>query len=200
MIYEVRNLQEVTCLCIHWTNEFLNECWSIVSLSCIVWKVSPFRVNSQLFVLVTTVNSSVVLVYYILSLLAIALNDELLHLLNSKVDRNNLSNTEECRLQNSVGTVTKTNLLCNLCCVDIVNSDVILSEVTLYLIRYEVYEFLTIKDRIQQECTVLTQSTYYIIHVQVSLNVACNEVRSVYLIGRTDRTITETEVRTGETT
>ena len=62
------------------------------------------------------------------------------------------------------------------------------------------YEFITLKDCIQQECTVLTQSTRYVIHVQISLNVACNEVRSIYLISRTDWTITETEVRTGETT
>ena len=98
MINEVRNLQEVTCLCVHRTNEFLNECWSVVNLSFIVWKVSPCWVNSQLFVLVTTVNSSKVLVYNILTLLAITLNDELLHLVYGKIERDNLCDTEESRL------------------------------------------------------------------------------------------------------
>jgi len=43
-----------------------------------------------------SVLSSKVLVYDILPFLAVALNDELLHLLNSKLERNNLRDTEEC--------------------------------------------------------------------------------------------------------
>ena len=38
------------------------------------------------------------------------------------------------------------------------------------------------------------------VHVQVSLNVTSNEVRSVNQISGTDRSITETQVRTSETT
>ena len=200
MINEVRNLQEVTWLCVHWTNKLFNECWCIVCLSIVIREVSPSWVNSQLLVLVTTVNSSKVLVYDILTLLAVTLNDELLHLVNCKVERNNLCNTEECRLEDSVGTVTETNLLCNLCSIDIVNGDIVLSEVALYLIRNEVYKLLTIKDSVQQECTILTQTTCNVVHVQVSLNVTSNEVWSIYLICRADWVVTETEVRTCETT
>ena len=200
MINEVRNLQEVTCLCVHWTNKLLNECWCIVCLSIIVWEVSPCWVNSQLLVFVTTVNSSKVLVYNVLTLLTVTLNDELLHLINSKVERDYLSNTEERRLEDSIGTVTKANLLCNLSSVDVVNADIVLCKVTLNLIRNEVYKFLTIKDSVQQECTILTQTTCNVVHVQVSLNVTSYEVRCIYLISRTDWIITEAEVRTSETT
>ena len=55
-------------------------------------------------------------------------------------------------------------------------------------------------NRIQQERTVLTNSAQHIVHVQVSLNVTSNEVRSIYQISRTDWIVTETQVRTSETT
>ena len=83
---------------------------------------------------------------------------------------------------------------------DIVNSDVVLSEVTLYLVRDEVNQLLTIEDSVQQEETVLTQTTCYVVHVQVSLYVASYEVRSIYLISTVDRAVAETQVRAGETT
>ena len=182
MLNEVRNLQEVTCLTVDRTNELLNECWSVILLSLIVCEVCPSWIYCQLLVLTTTVNSAEVLVNNVLTLLRVRLNDECLHLLYSEIQRNNLCDTEECRLEDGVGTVTETNLLSNLSCVDIVNSDVVLSEVTLYLVRDEVNQLLTIEDSVQQEETVLTQTTSYIVHVQVSLNVASYEVRSSYQV------------------
>ena len=200
MLNEVRNLQEVTCLAVDRTNELLNECWSVILLSLIVSEVSPSWIYCQLLVLTTTVNSAEVLVNNVLTLLRVRLNDECLHLLYSEIQRNNLCDTEECRLEDGVGTVTETNLLSNLSCVDIVNSDVVLSEVTLYLVRDEVNQLLTIEDSVQQEETVLTQTTCYIVHVEVSLYVASYEVRSIYLISTVDRAVAETQVRAGETT
>ena len=200
MLNEVRNLQEVTCLAVDRTNELLNECWSVILLSLIVSEVSPSWIYCQLLVLTTTVNSAEVLVNNVLTLLRVRLNDECLHLLYSEIQRNNLCDTEECRLEDGVGTVTETNLLSNLSCVDIVNSDVVLSEVTLYLVRDEVNQLLTVEDSVQQEETVLTQTTCYIVHVEVSLYVASYEVRSIYLISTVDRAVAETQVRAGETT
>ena len=60
-------------------------------------------------------------------------------------------------------------------------------------------EFFAIPYRVQQECTVLTQTASHIVHTQVSLNVASHKIRCVYQIGRADRMITETQVRTSET-
>ena len=200
MLNEVRNLQEVTCLAVDRTNELLNECWSVILLSLIVSEVSPSWIYCQLLVLTTTVNSAEVLVNNVLTLLRVRLNDECLHLLYSEIQRNNLCDTEECRLEDGVGTVAETNLLSNLSCVDIVNSDVVLSEVTLYLVRDEVNQLLAVEDSVQQEETVLTQTTCYIVHVEVSLYVASYEVRSIYLICTVDRAVAETQVRAGETT
>ena len=44
-----------------------------------------------------------------------------------------------------------------------------------------------ISDGVQQERAVLTQAAGYVVHVQVSLNVTSNEVRSVNQISGTDR-------------
>ena len=145
-------------------------------------------------------NSTEVLINNILTLLRVRLNNKFLHLLNSKIQRNNLCNAEECTLKDCVSTVAKTNLLSNLCCVDIIYFDVVFCEVSLNLIRDKVYKFLTVEDCVQQECTVVAKTTSYIIHVKICLNVTCYEVRSVYLISRVDWIITETKVRTCETT
>ena len=62
VLYEVRNLEQVTSLCVDRTNEFLNECRCFILLNWIVSEVSPCWIYSQLFVFTTTVNSSIVLV------------------------------------------------------------------------------------------------------------------------------------------
>ena len=77
MINKIRNLQEVTCLCVHRAYEFLDECGCIVGFGLIVREVRPCRVNSELLVFVAAVNGSEVLVYDILPLLAVALDDDL---------------------------------------------------------------------------------------------------------------------------
>ena len=197
---ECRYRQQVTVLCIDRTNYFVDECRIVVFSFCVIRKVSPSRINSQSLVFTTTVNGSIVLVNNVFTLLAVRLNDEFLHLLNSLFYRNNACDTEECRLKDCVGTVTQTNFQCNLCCVDIVYRNVVLCEIFLNLVRQVLSQFFTFPDSVQQERTVLTQTTSYIVHVQVSLNVTSNEVRSVYQISRTDRIITETQVRTSETT
>ena len=187
-------------MCIDRTNYFVDECRIVVFSFCVIRKVSPSRINSQSLVFTTTVNGSIVLVNNVFTLLAVRLNDEFLHLLNSLFYRNNACDTEECRLKDCVGTVTQTNFQCNLCCVDIVYRNVVLCKIFLNLVRQVLSQFFTFPDCVQQERTVLTQTTSYIVHVQVSLNVTSNEVRSVYQISRTDRIITETQVRTSEAT
>ena len=71
IFHEVRNLEKVTCLGVDRTNEILHECRSCILYHSVVWEVSPCRVNCQLLVLTTTVNSGVVLINDILSLLAV---------------------------------------------------------------------------------------------------------------------------------
>jgi len=197
---ECRYRQQVTVLCIDRTNYFVDESRIIVFCFCIIRQVSPSRIDSQSLVFTTAVYSSVVLVNNVFTLLAVRLNDEFLHLFNSLIYRDYACDTEECRLKDCIGTVAQTNFHCNLSCVDIVYRDVVLCKVFLHLVRQVLSQFFAFPDGIQQERTVLTQTTCYVVHVQVSLNVTSNEVRSIYQVSRTDRSITETQVRTSETT
>ena len=129
----------------------------------------------------------------------VRLDDEFLHLFNSLFYGNYTCDTEECGLENGIGTVAQTDFLCNLSCVDIVNRDIVLREVFLHLVGQVLSQLFTFPDGIQQESAVLAQTTGYIVHVQVSLNVASHKVRSIYQICGADRSIAETQVRTSET-
>ena len=61
--------------------------------------------------------------------------------------------------------------LCNLGCIDIVNSDIVLSaKVLLHLVRQVLGKIFAFPDGVQQERAVLTQTAGYVVHVQVSLN------------------------------
>ena len=93
---EVRNLQQVTGLSVHRANNLLHECGSVGLDHCVISEVCPSGVNSQLLILATAINGGVVLVDHILTLLAVRLHDELLHLLHSELSRNHLSDAEEC--------------------------------------------------------------------------------------------------------
>ena len=199
VLNEVRNLQQVAGLSVDRTNQLLNECRCVVLLNLIIRQVSPLRLNSQLNILTTTVDSSVVLINNVLTLSAVRLQGSSLHLLNSELYGDNAGDTEECTLQDGVGAVAQTNLLCNLGSVDSIYSNVVLCEVALYLVRHELLELVGVEDGVQQELTVLLQTTSHVVHVEVSLNVASHEVRCGYQIGRADRCITETQVRAGET-
>ena len=197
---ECRYRQQVTVLCIDRANYFVDECRIVVFCFCIIRQVSPSWIDSQSLVFTTAVYSSVVLVNNVFTLLAVRLNDEFLHLLNSLIYRNNACDTEECRLKDCIGTVTQTDFHCNLSCIDIVYRDIVLCKVLLHLVRQVLSQFFTFPDCVQQERTVFTQTACYVVHVQVSLNVTSNEVRRIYQVSRADRSITETQVRTSETT
>ena len=106
----------------------------------------------------------------------------MLHLFNCLLYRDDTCDAEECRLEDSVGTVAETNLLSNLSCIDVVNLDFLLSENCLHLVRDVVDKFLTVPDSIEKECTALLDTTSHIVHVEVSLLVTCNEVRSSHEI------------------
>lgn len=60
------------------------------------------------------------------------------------------------------------------------------------VIRQVLSQLLGAPNGIQQEGTVLTQTTSHVVHAQISLNVASHEVRGIHQISRTDRMITET--------
>ena len=197
---ERRNWKQVTILCVDWTYNLVDEC---VAISVNLWLSSeacPCWINSKLLVFATTINGSIVLVHNVLTLLAIRLNDEVLHLFYSLLNGDNTGDAEECRLEDGVGTVAETNLLSNLGSVDVVNLHMLLCKNSLNLVGDVVDEFLAVPNGVEQECAAILDATGNIVHVEVCLLVASHEVRCGNQIGRTDRIVTETEVRAGEAT
>ena len=182
-----RNLEgahrkEVTVLCVDRTNEVRDESRFFANNLLIFWQVSPSGLNRELLIFATAVNGLIVLVNNVLTLLAIRLHDEFLHLLNSEFNRDNLRDTEEGRLQDGVGAVAKTDFLSNLRCIDIINSDVVLSEIALHVVWQILCQLFAFPNGVEEERTVVTQTTEHIIHVQISLNMASHEVRGLNLV------------------
>ncbi len=76
--------------------------------------------------------AAIVLVSDILAFLTVALDDEFLHLLDGQIHGDNhFGDAEECALENGVGAVAQSDFLRDLGCVDVVDGDIVLSEVTL---------------------------------------------------------------------
>ena len=71
MLYKIGYFQQVSSLCVDGANQLLHESGSVVSLAFIVSQFCPSGVYSQFLVLTATINSSIVLVYYVLTLLGV---------------------------------------------------------------------------------------------------------------------------------
>ncbi len=198
IVLESADLEQVAVLSVDGTHDLVDECGIVVLCLGIVGELSPCGIDSELVVFAAAVNSLVVLVYHILTLLAVALDDEFLHLLYSEVNGDNLCDAEECALEDGVGAVAKTDFLSDLGSVDIINGDVILCEVTFHLVGKILGKLLTLPDGVEKECAAVAKTTGHVIHVQVSLYVASHEVGGVHQIGRADGLVAETEVRAGE--
>ena len=91
----------------------------------IIFKICPLSLHRYFNDLATTVYGCIILVYHVVALLSVALNDEFLHLLYSEIVGDYVGNLKECRLQNRIGTVAQTNLLSNSRCVDRIEADIV---------------------------------------------------------------------------
>ncbi len=191
--------QQVAVLCVHGANHSLDELGSRSSRGSVIGQRSPCGIHIQLLVLAAAVYGRIVHVHDVLALLAVGLHDEFLHLLYGQVNGDNLGDAEERRLQDGVGAVAQTYLLCNLGGVDVIYGDVVLCEETLNLVGQVLGQFLALPDGVEQERAALLQAACHIVHVQVGLNVACHEVRRVHQICGADGLVAEAEVRAGET-
>ena len=160
----------------------------------VLGQVGPSGVYGELLVFAAAVYGLVVLVYHVLTLLAVALDNEFLHLLNGQVDGDDLGDAEECRLQDGVGAVAKTDFLGYLGGVDVVDGDVVFGKITLGVVGQVGCEFFAIPDGVEQEGTAIAQAAQHVIHVQISLYVASHEVGGLNLIGRADGGVAEAQV------
>ena len=67
------------------------------------------------------------------------------------------------------------------------------------MVRQVFFSLFLIPDRVQQERATFLKSFQYIVHMDVCRYVTSHEIRSSNQISRTDRTITETQVRSRKT-
>ena len=96
-----------------------------VANGSVIFKICPLSLHRYFDNLATTVYGCIILVYHVVALLSVALNDEFLHLLYSEIVGDDVGNLKESRLQDCVGTVAQTNLLSNSRCVDRIEADIV---------------------------------------------------------------------------
>ena len=192
---EVRDLEEVAVLSVDGTHESVDEFGIVVGGSGFVSELCPCRIDCELLVLAAAVNGSKVLVDHVLTFLAIALDDEFLHLLDGEIDGDDLGDAKECALEDGVGAVAQTNFLSDLGRIDIVDGDIMLCKVAFYLVGQVLGQLLALPDGVEQECAAVAETAGDIIHVEIGLYVACDEVGRVDQIGRADGLVAETQVR-----
>ena len=193
------NGELIALLCIDGAHNLADECWFIAILFSVSGKICPCGIYCQLLVFATAVNSLIVLVNNVFTFAAVGLNDEFLHLFYCEVNGDDVGDAEECGLQDGVRAVAEANLLCNLRSVDIVNGDVVLSKVLLDVVWQEVYQLLSLMNRVEEERSVVAQTFEHVVHTEVCLNVTSHEVRCLDLIGAADGRVAEAQVRAGET-
>ena len=186
--------QQVAGLSVDGTNHLLDECGSVVLLLSVVGQLSPCGIHSEGLVLVAAIHGSVVLVHHVFALGAVALDDELLHLLHSELHGDDACNAEEGRLQDGVRAVAETDFLSNLGGVDGIDGDVVLCEVALHLVGHELGQFLALEDGVEEERAAVLQTACDIVHVEVSLNVASHEVRRGHEVRGADGRVAEAQV------
>ena len=144
--------------------------------------------------LATAVNGSVVHIDHILNFLAVALHDELLHLLDSQVVRNDARNLEEGALEDGVGAVAQTNLGGNLRGVDDIHINIIEGQILLHIVGKMFLGLSHTPRRVVEERAVLLQTTEAVVLAEVTRDVDSHEVRRTDEVRSQDGLVTETQV------
>ena len=147
----------------------------------------------------TSINSTVVHVHNVLALLAIGSNYCILQILNSSLQRNNISQLEESRLHYHVEAAAQAQLLCNLNSVYSIELDIVLGNITLHSSRQMLIQLLISPNGIQQESTILLQTCQQVIFVNIGLLRTGNKVCIVNEIWRSNRSCTKSQMGHGNT-
>ena len=117
----------------------------------------------------TCINCLAVHVNDVLTLTSIGLLDSVLHVFFSLVDRNDVSQLEECSLKDGVGTsCAETDLLGKGYSVTGVELNVVLSDVSLNLVGKVFLEFFVVPYAVQEEVSAGLNVLYHFILVKVS--------------------------------
>ena len=208
IILECRYRQVVTFLSVNCMLDSINEINNVFSVTgnsfsddILILSIFPALRNLDLNYLFSTgVDSIVVHLNDSITLTSVSSLCSSFHQVDSFCFRNDVSQFEECRLQNSVDTSAQTDLFTDLDTVDHIEFDVVLSDESLYLTRQMFLQTFHIPRAVQQECTTVNQLLNHIVLTYVGRIVACYEVSLFDQICRFDRSLTETKVRHGHTT
>ncbi len=95
-ILEGADGEKVAILSVDGDNNVGNELGNVDLLGLFVGEVSPGGIYGQLLVFASAIHGCIVHVDDVLTLLAIRLHDEFLHLLYGKINGDNLRDAEEC--------------------------------------------------------------------------------------------------------
>ena len=190
--------QQIAVLGVDGTHHLVDESRLVLALGSGDFQRSPSGVDDKLLVFASAVHSGIVLINDVLTLLAVALDDELLHLLHGEVHGDDAGDAEEGTLQDGVRAVAKSDFLSNLRGVDVIDLDVVLSEVLLHLGGEVLLQLVALPDGVEEERAVLLQAAGDVVHVQIGLYVAGDEVGGVHQIGAADGAVAEAQVRAGE--
>ena len=185
----------VALLSVHRYEDVLDELRKIFLLCLSVNSVSPVsRYLYEVSRIETCVYSLVVHVDYLFTLQSVCLDDGLLEVFCCFVYRDNVREFEECGLHDHVDTVAESDLTSDLCSVQCVELDVVLSDVLLHCCRKVLVELFVRPDAVQQECAALLQALEYVILMYICLVVASYEVSLVDEVCRLDLVLSESQV------
>ena len=203
---ESTNGERVTLHCANGNNDVVNEvnerCASTGNLSrgsvntCVLPGLGNcYKVDSIL----TCVDSSVVEVNDSLTLLEIGLGSHILHIAVSLINGKDVSKGEECRLKNSVLNLCVTKAYSELCCVDCIELDTVVSDVGLNRCGKVSVELCICPLAVKKEGTAGLNVGNHIVLRKVCRVVASYKVSLIDIVRGLDGAVTESEVRNGDT-
>ena len=121
------------------------------------------------------------------------MTDSVLHVAYCIVDRDDISQFEECSLQNGVrSSCAQTDLLGDGYSVTGVELYIVVGNVTFYLCRKMLFQLLVAPYAVQEEESARFYILYHFVTIQICAVVAGNEVSLFYIVSRFDRGISET--------
>ena len=147
------------------------------------------------------INCLVVHLYDSITLLRVRLLSCLLHELYSVIDRHYVSQLEECRLKNCVGTLTHTDLDCLIDCIDRVKLNIVVSDIFLCLSVEMLIKLLIRPLAVDHEYSARLNILNHLHALDnICRVVACYEVSLVNVVWASDWVVTKSQVRNCNTT
>ena len=123
----------------------------------------------------------------------------MLHLLDGLVEGDDVGDLEECRLHDSIGARTESEVGRDLGGVDDVELDVVTRHVRLHVVGQRSARRSGVVDRVEQERAALFEAFQHVVLVDIRRHVACHEIGRGNKIGRRNGVVAEAQVRRGVT-